>query len=906
MSFNVGELVAYLRLDLDQFDAGIADAQRKADKLDGKDVDVKVKADTSGADAKLTATEAKMAEVAAAESKVALSAKTASGGLDKVSTSARKVADATARAGIAQLRLDELQKSGTAKASALASAQQSLVRAQRDLAAAMKEVDSGNKKIAHSGAQAGQGMSALVSAAILLGPALVPIAAGAAGLAAGWSAMGAAGVLAIVGIREQMAAGTQMGIQYTDLMGTLTDDLHTLAATAAGGVLGPFQQEVASLQGSMPFLNGMIGEFSNVTGKAASALVSGLVAAFIALEPLERDVAGYTLTLSERFDALMSGGGVVSFGDYVRSVFPVVMQDVESLVGAAVHLVEAIAPLGMGSLGILRMLSDLINALPVNVLATLVQVASSAYVAFSAFKLLSGPLSGLSTTLRGVGLSAEAAATGVKALTIASGVIGAVLGVATLAYSVFADSQRRSTQFANDFADAIRQDNGVLGENTQAMAVKQLQDSGALDLARQMHIAYGDVTAAVLGQAGAQSKLNAEIDSYVKNAGTQSVLVDGQVVQQQKGTVEADKLRQVTSDLAAATANGAASNRQLTDATAATTASMTPAQQAQADLAAKFGVTAAALASATTAQQTTAQAAQDATAKMLLENDAAGILKASLDILNGKSLSLMQAQTADAAATNNATDSLKKNGTAIQGNSAAAIANQQALQQKALASQAEAEAVGKATGSTDKAVQAYKDSKTALENATRAQGLLTPAVQAYINKLYDVNNLKVKPTKLDVDTASALQKIRDLQSWINGMHGKTVQINTIQQTIAYTTSGGNNVASVGGAPVKRAAGGWALGAGTSTSDSIDARLSNGEFVVNAAAAARNRALLESINSGRAGGSGSGGPLDLSDSTITRLAGAMMRAAQTGTDAAMSPITEMLTGLPVAARQGVAL
>ncbi|MDR5647866.1 phage tail tape measure C-terminal domain-containing protein [Burkholderia cenocepacia] len=64
-------------------------------------------------------------------------------------------------------------------------------------------------------------------------------------------------------------------------------------------------------------------------------------------------------------------------------------------------------------------------------------------------------------------------------------------------------------------------------------------------------------------------------------------------------------------------------------------------------------------------------------------------------------------------------------------------------------------------------------------------------------------------------------------------------------------------------------GGHVTGAGTATSDSIPAMLSNGEFVVNAASTSRYRGLLESINSGQmshfatggyvgASGGGSGG------------------------------------------------
>lgn len=50
-----------------------------------------------------------------------------------------------------------------------------------------------------------------------------------------------------------------------------------------------------------------------------------------------------------------------------------------------------------------------------------------------------------------------------------------------------------------------------------------------------------------------------------------------------------------------------------------------------------------------------------------------------------------------------------------------------------------------------------------------------------------------------------------------------------------------------------AAGGHIVGAGSGTSDSINARLSNGEFVVNAAATRRNRLQLEAINRGYAAG-----------------------------------------------------
>ena len=61
-------------------------------------------------------------------------------------------------------------------------------------------------------------------------------------------------------------------------------------------------------------------------------------------------------------------------------------------------------------------------------------------------------------------------------------------------------------------------------------------------------------------------------------------------------------------------------------------------------------------------------------------------------------------------------------------------------------------------------------------------------------------------------------------------------------------------------PMGFATGGSVNGPGTGTSDSIPARLSNGEFVVNAKATQQNRALLEQINSGAVMGFKDGGPV----------------------------------------------
>ena len=72
---------------------------------------------------------------------------------------------------------------------------------------------------------------------------------------------------------------------------------------------------------------------------------------------------------------------------------------------------------------------------------------------------------------------------------------------------------------------------------------------------------------------------------------------------------------------------------------------------------------------------------------------------------------------------------------------------------------------------------------------------------------------------------------------------------------------GNLLGFSGGGEVnvaKLAGGGHVRGPGTSTSDSIPAMLSNGEYVVNAAATAKHRPLIEAINSGRLAAFAKGG------------------------------------------------
>ncbi|MGG5258797.1 hypothetical protein [Phycicoccus avicenniae] len=310
----------------------------------------------------------------------------------------------------------------------------------------------------------------------------------------------------------------------------------------------------------------------------------------------------------------------------------------------------------------------------------------------------------------------------------------------------------------------------------------------------------------------------------------------------------------------------------------------------QSPLAAGLGTTDAALAALEEKNRKAGNTANDATLAMQLQGDAAGLLKQQLDLLNGKSLNVAQAQTNAASATLGLTKSFKDNGTTLSTNTQKGIENRRAIEAKISADQALAEATAKATGSTKAGTESLKTSKGQLEDTLRSQGRLTGKVQAYIDKLYAIPK-KVPPTKLEVQTAQGLASLKAFQTAIDKLRGKTV---TATVRYAYegrrpnggvSTAGGQTFAD-GGTVRSRIpgyAGGTIIGPGSGRSDSILAgiagtpeliRVSNGEFISTDASRRRNQAALEAANNGATlgvVGGAAGGKVDLSDASLHRLA-----------------------------------
>jgi hypothetical protein len=344
---------------------------------------------------------------------------------------------------------------------------------------------------------------------------------------------------------------------------------------------------------------------------------------------------------------------------------------------------------------------------------------------------------------------------------------------------------------------------------------------------------------------------------------------------------------------------------------------------------------------------------------MYLENDAAGLLKSSLDLLNGKALNAAQAQNSFDSSLVNMGDHMSATGqkitfttTSIEDMSSASVSLRGQLNSQVTNLEAVVEANGGLSESTGKAREQMVTMRQQIIDNAVAHGVDKDAVTAYVDKLLAIPKT-VPPTKLDADKSAAdakiaavqakidaikqgtapsitadsgpgqakiaglqagidairqgkvpwldansvpglarvsgLQaqindirqgrvpaldansaagqaKIASLQRQIDGLQDKTVTISTIYRILGAPVPSPIAPGSAAGGLIGRAGGGLLSGPGTGTSDSITGvdgrgvpivRVSTGEFVVNAAATARNRAQLEAINNGSNSNSNAG-------------------------------------------------
>lgn len=690
-------------------------------------------------------------------------------------------------------------------------------------------------------------------AAVVAG--LIPMAADLAGFlaadAGAFAGMGASGVLAIAGIKSEMQSGSAEGHMYTSLIQTITGDLGELEATAAKGVLGGFEASVQAVNNAMPALNQEIGLFSAGLGRASAMSVDGLVTGFKVLNPLFLQGQGYLLGLIADFDQWThSSSGLTQWASDAQRVFPLVADTVNTLIQTVLQLVGDLAPLGTAMLTVLdgaahvaefltSVLGPAFGPVTLGVVATVIAFQNFSTIA-PILDALTGGVFALAGAQDVAAASADTLAASETAVQVAAGPAGWVMLAASAAVGVLTGALVLGGQAAAGAATAqanymsqVQQDAGVIGAATQKQLAQNLAMSGAADQAKEFGISMTQVTAAITQGGAVKAKLISQLEQIAaKNTQAIGTGRSYHVVANQQADDAKKLIATIESQSGAVDAATSAYRKQnATLVTLAIQAQQQITQQGALQL--NYGLTAAQVAAAADEQNNLATQTAFVSSQLAVENTAAQNLQNQLQLMDNGTLSLRESQTAAAAATLTLSSTLKKNHDALSLNTAAGVADRQAIEQKVQADQAAAAAVAKSTGSLDAGTASLVRSRDALEKQLQKLGLLTPAVKAYIEQIDKIPSSRT--TVIGLDVGSAYRTLNQLQSAIqSGAPG------------GHLTTSGNGYAHADGGPIYRAGGGFALLAPKGT-DTIPAMLSPGEFVVKQKSAAAAPGFLTAFN-----------------------------------------------------------
>jgi hypothetical protein len=238
--------------------------------------------------------------------------------------------------------------------------------------------------------------------------------------------------------------------------------------------------------------------------------------------------------------------------------------------------------------------------------------------------------------------------------------------------------------------------------------------------------------------------------------------------------------------------------------------------------------------------------ALDATSK------AANALTQQMDLLNGRNIDAMSASLSFKDSVDTLTKSFQTNGATIDDNSAAGRANLKTILDQTAAAGRHKDAIIKQTGAAAEGWKVFEQDTAALANLMRQSGVSEDAIKKLTDTIWQIPNRDIS---IGANTTGAHQAIGDLRAVLDNLHGKTIYINTV----ATGDSKPNRGAYATGGQVQRLAaggvsgfpdGGPVSGPGTTSSDSIDTRLSDREYVIRARSADRlDPVVLDSLNSG---------------------------------------------------------
>ncbi|MEU0236785.1 hypothetical protein ABZ234_03775 [Nocardiopsis sp. NPDC006198] len=403
-------------------------------------------------------------------------------------------------------------------------------------------------------------------------------------------------------------------------------------------------------------------------GRSIGNLTSGVAGLVMNMEPLWTVVAPGLERSTARFAEW--GHEAENFEGFIAWTIangPVFTEMFGSIASAAIDVGVAIGPLGTIYAQGLTVFAEAISMVA-ETAPWLLQAAIAAKTAQVAFQLfgrvntgliqpmreLPGHIREYTSSLSTVGTNATTAATGTSrfsgALSGAVGALGGPWGIAiaagVIALGAFATAKARARQETEAYTAAIQADAGALGESARALAVKNLEEEETLQLAERLGFSTDRVTDAVLRQGGAYEEVVGSIDEQI--AAYDRMYDAGEISHQQwSGSVtQLMELRDAIDEEATAVDGAGESYRRQTEA-------MGPVREGQDEL----------------------------NASMAEGAFQARDLRTALDALTGAHVSAVEAESNFQAAVDAATASIATNGSTLDLNTEQGRANEATLRQ---------------------------------------------------------------------------------------------------------------------------------------------------------------------------------------------------------------------------------
>lgn len=679
-------------------------------------------------------------------------------------------------------------------------------------------------------------------------------------------------------------------------LSVLKDEYKAWSDSLSQDTMAPFTKGLAIAGGLLPKLTPLVRGTSVELDRMMTLLAGGMespgfdrvVAKFsdFATGAL-RKVNDGIVNFARKLDAGKVGGNFTEFMDYARANGPLVGETLRSITDALVNILVAGSDVGVGMLQVVNVLARIVDAVPPSALATLFQLA----IAIKLVKLAAVGLvaaRGAVATF-GVSLAAMRAAaagatgrmTGLAAAfgTLSRGVRLAVAGtgIGLLLIALSELSERSKT--ASPDVDKL------------TTSLKGLAETGKFT--GELKKSFGDLKGLV-DQVNKLGEATRDQEEYVESFGSSGIgVLDDlrrgandlwQDMTRGEESLSALEGKFSALDEALAGMVGSGHGSQAAQDFAMMSGALSKAGKSTAEISALFPQYREALAAAAAEQRIAAQAmglfgtqAQGVQAKLDAQKQSTDGLRMSINALNNTVLTMRGGMRGFEAAIDAADKAAKDNGRTLDINTEKGRANSEALDNLAAATMKAAEGARESGASWSTVNGIYDKGRTKLVAAARQMGLTeaqakrlaaqilrTPdktarlkgnmedlqrkldSAKAQLKRVPDSRKAAVRAQIADLEA-----KLRSAKAQLASVDGRTAHTYVVTTYIRRAAPGDADANGVPDLLQRRAHGGIVRGPGTGTSDSIPARLSNGEFVVRASQTQRFRPLLEAINRGQA-------------------------------------------------------